>query len=160
MDGNDVIQAMQVRLKEQYPQDEVYTDRLPKDFVRPSFTLELQKNDMTDANRFLVKRMAVVLVTCYERVNAFYDSSREAMNRRQDQVLALFSQTLRVKGRTLLPTAQKGEGTPGYNEVTVTFAWVDSRPGLVDEDTAPESQSGIPHMADFGLRVGTEFLEK
>lgn len=156
MDGNDIMQAMKARLKERYPKEEVYVDRLPKDFTRPSFTLELQKNDMVDANLFLVKRTAAILVTCYEKVNAFYDSSREGLNSRQDQVLALFSKPLPVGDRTLLPTTKKGEGTPGYNEVTVTFEWLDSRPDFVDEDTAPEQESGVPQMEDFALRVGTE----
>lgn len=156
MDGNDIMQAMKARLKERYPKEEVFTNRLPKDFARPSFTLELQKNDMADANLFLVKRVAVVLVTCYETVNAFYDSDRDSLNCRQDQVLALFSKPLKVGDRTLLPVAQKGEGTPGYNEVTVTFEWLDGRPGFVDEDVAPEEESGVPVMEDFGLRVGTE----
>lgn len=156
MDGNDIMQAMKTRLKEKYPKDEVYVDRLPKDFTRPSFTLELQKNDMVNANLFLVKRTAAILVTCYETVNAFYDSSRDSLNCRQDQVMVMFSKPLPVGDRTLLPTAQKGEGTPSYNEVTVTFEWLDSRPDFVDEDTAPEKESGVPLMEDFGLRVGTE----
>ena len=156
MDCNDIMRAMEARLKEKYPGEKVYWDRLPKDFVRPSFALELTKNETADANLYLVKRTAVVLVTMWVEVNAFYDSSREALNNRQDQVLALFSKPLKLGDRTLLPTAQKGEGTPEYSEVSATFQWTDQRPGFVDEDTAPESESGVPLMEDYTLQVGTQ----
>lgn len=156
MDCNDIMRAMEARLKEKYPEDKVYWDRLPKEFSRPSFTLELQKNETADANLFLVRRTAVVLVTIWVEVNAFYDSSREELNDRQDQVLALFSKPLKVGDRTLLPMVQKGEGTPELSEAAVTFQWMDDRPGFVDEDTAPESESGVPLMEDFALQVGTQ----
>ena len=93
----------------------------------------------------------MVLITLYEAVNAYYDSSREGLNARQDQVLALFSKPLKVGDRTLLPTAQKGEGTPEYSEVSVSFQWMDGRPCFVDEDTAPESESGVPRMEHFEI---------
>lgn len=156
MGCNDIMRAMEARIQEKYPGEKVYWDKLPKEFTRPCFTLELTKNEMADANLFLVKRTAVVLVTIWEEVNAFYDSSREGLNTRQDQVLALFSKPLKVGDRTLLPTAQKGEGTPDYSTAAVTFAWVDGRPGFIDEDTAPESESGVPLMEDFALQVGTD----
>ena len=151
MDCSDIMRAMEARIQEKYPGEAVYWDRLPKEFTRPCFTLELQKNDQADANIFLIQRTAVVLVTLYEVINAFYDSSRESLNTRQDQVLALFSKPLKAGDRTLLPTAQKGEGTPEYSEVAVTFRWLDGRPSFVDEDTAPESESGIPRMENFEI---------
>ncbi len=155
MDCNDIMRAMEARLKEKYPGEEVYWNQLPREFTRPCFTLELTKNETADANRFLVRRTAVVLVTIYEAANAFYDSSREGLNDRQDQVLALLSMPLAAEDRTLLPTTQKGEGTPGYSEVSATFQWMDGRPGLVDGDTASESESGVPRMEHFEINNTT-----
>lgn len=149
------MRSMEARIRETFQGTEVYADRLPKDFQRPSFSLELIENGMSDVNQFLVKRTVVVLITIFEEVNAFYDSSRENLNARQDQVLALFSKPLQADGRTLLPSAQKGEGTPAYNEVAVQFEWMDSRPGYVDKDTAPESESGVPLMEHYTMLVGT-----
>lgn len=149
------MKSMETRLREAFQGTEVYVDRLPKDFQRPSFTLELKENDLSDVNQFLVKRTAVVLITIFEEVDAFYDSSREKLNARQNQILALFSKPLQAAGRTLLPSAQKGEGTPDCNEAAVRFEWVDGRPGFVDEDTAAESESGVPLMRNYTMSVGT-----
>ena len=58
--------------------------------------------------------------------------------------------------RTLvIETAAEAPG-PGEAYVRFSSRWVESRPGYVDEDTAPESESGVPLMEDYTLLVGTQ----
>ena len=153
MDGNDVLHAMEERIQEKYPGEPVYWDQLPKDFVRPSFTLELQKTETADVNIALVQRTVEVLITCYVEIDAYGDSSQEALNQRQGRMMDLFSSPLQVGDRWITASVEKGVGAPDQSEVTVTFRWMDGRAGYVDEDTAAESESGVPLMMDFEIKM-------
>ena len=153
MDNNDILKAMEARIQQAYPGEAVYWDRLPKDFTRPSFSLELQKVETRDVNIGLVEKTAQVLVTCFVQADAYGDSSREALNQRQDKVAAIFSAYLPVKDRVLTSNAVKGTGEPEFSDVAVTFRWTDVRPGYVDEDTAPESVSGVPAAEHYQFQV-------
>ena len=45
---NTLMNAVEAALKRLYPGEPVYYDELPKDFRRPSFTLECQKAEPSD----------------------------------------------------------------------------------------------------------------
>ena len=89
---NTLMNAVEAALKRLYPGEPVYYDELPKDFRRPSFTLECQKAEQSDVNIGLVRRSVTLLVTCYVEADAYHDSSRKALNQRQDTVMGLFAQ--------------------------------------------------------------------
>ena len=61
---------------------------------------------------------------------------------------------LKVGDRTV--AVQAAAEAPGPGEAYVRFSaqWVDSRPGYVDENTAPESGGGVPRMENYTLKVG------
>ena len=94
----------------------------------------------------LVQRTATVLVTGFVPVDPYYDSSREALNSRQDTVMDLFAcGRLPVGDRYPTVTADKGKGSPDFFEVQVTISWIDSRP----EVWGPPAQA--PMMARYEL---------
>ena len=126
----------------------IYYDQLPKDFKRPSFALELQKDSFEDLNIALVRKTVTVLVTGFVETNAYYDSSREELNHRQERVLELFSApSMQVEDRYPTVTANKGKGAPDFFEVEVTFSWSDTRPGYHDPDNMTDLESGaVPKM--------------
>ena len=116
---------------------------------------KILENTYRNVNIGLVRHSVTVLVTCFVSVDAYSDSSREALNSRQSGILAIFGRgVLQVGDRTPSVAAAKGTGTPDFAEVTAVFSWTDTRPGYVDEDTAPESESGVPLMEHYTLRVG------
>ncbi|MBE5056227.1 hypothetical protein INF37_09480 [Pseudoflavonifractor sp. DSM 107456] len=134
-----------------FPGEPIFVDRLPKDFQRPSFALELQKEAFADLNIALVQKTVTVLVTGFVAVNAYYDSSREELNRRQDRLMELFAgPSIRVDDRHPTVTANKGTGAPDFCEVQVTFSWSDTRPGYHDPDdmTDPVSAS-VPKIENY-----------
>ena len=91
--------------------------------------LELQKAESVALNLSLVQRTATVLVTGFVPVDPYCDSSREALNSRQDTVMDLFAcGRLPVGDRYPTVTADKGKGSPDFFEVQVTISWIDSRP--------------------------------
>ena len=111
---NTLMNAVEAALKRLYPGEPVYYDELPKDFRRPSFTLECQKAEQSDVNIGLVRRSVTLLVTCYVEADAYHDSSRKALNQRQDTVMGLFAQGFfQVEDRALTVQANRGLGLSG-----------------------------------------------
>ena len=147
MDIGALMDAAEAAIRTQYPDDPIYRDELPKDFQRPSFTLECQKDDLADAAIGLVRRTVTLLVTCYVAVDAYHDSSRKALNQRQDTVMGLFAQGFfQVEDRALTVQANRGLGNPDFAEVSAVFQWMDARPGYQDPEAAD-----TPKMEHFAI---------
>lgn len=151
------MEAVEKELDRLYPGEPVYWDHLPKDFKRPCFTLECPRTAGTDLNAALVQREADILVTCMVQTDAYGDSSRKELTRRQSTVMDLFAQGfLRVGDRAVKVSGEKGEQDPALATVTGLFSWVDGRPGYVDSEVpydpdgpgAPEGAK-IPRMENF-----------
>lgn len=138
MESSTVMSRVKAMLEETF-REPVYVDRIPKDFQRPSFAVELQKTEYQDMNLMLVRKTATILITCFVEVDAYYDSSREELNRRQDTVMGLFARGfLDVGDRHPAAMAARGQGNPDFSEVTLTVTWSDDRPGYTaPEETAP-----------------------
>lgn len=159
MDSSDVMNFVENILKNKF-QNEVFTDVLPKDFVRPSFALELQKDDFVDRNIGLVQKTVTILITGFVEVNAYYDSSRKELNRRQTAVMEIFAGPgLKIGDRHPTVSANKGTGSPDFFEVQVVFSWSDVRPGYHDPDDMNDPVSAaVPKMEDFELNNGFSAL--
>ena len=122
---NTLMNAVEAALKRLYPGEPVYYDELPKDFRRPSFTLECQKAEQSDVNIGLVRRSVTLLVT----------------------VMGLFAQGFfQVEDRALTVQANRGLGNPDFAEVSAVFQWVDARPGYQDPEAAD-----TPQMEHFAI---------
>lgn len=144
MNSSDVLRLVKETLEQTF-QEPVYVDQLPKDFARPSFAVELAKTECADLNFFLVRKTATVLITGFVAVDAYHDSSRDALNLRQDQLMHLFAGgRLRVGGIYPAVTANKGTGNPDFLEVQLEFSWNDERPG------SPEPEA--PTMEHYTLK--------
>lgn len=155
MDSSDVMNFVKGILKDEF-QNEVFTDVLPKDFERPSFALELQKDEFRDLNIGLVQKTAAVLITGFVEVNAYYDSSREELNQRQNTVMEIFAgPSMKVGDRYPTVSANKGTGVPDFFEVQLVFSWSDVRPGYHDPDDMNDPVSAaVPKMEDFEFNNG------
>lgn len=159
----DLMEAVEAEFNRVYPGEPVYWDFLPKDFKRPCFTLECPRTAGTDVNAGLVQREADILVTCLAKADAYGDSSRKELTRRQGAVLDLFAQGfLRVADRAVKVKGEKGEQAPDMAAVTALFSWMDERSGYADTEApydpagpdapdAPDTNPGakIPRMERF-----------
>ena len=149
---NDILQAIEQRIQARYPGEPIYRDSLPKGFERPSFALECVKEELTDVNIGLVRRSATVSVLCFVDVDAYGDSSREALNQRKDGILAIFGRgVLTVGDRSITVSAQKGEGDPALAAVSAAFTWMDARPGYTDSEAQTPETGGAPLMEHFEI---------
>ena len=141
-----LMDAVKTAVQERWPGEPVYTNFLPKDFKRPSFALELQKDEWTDANFFLVQRSATLLLTGFVVTDAYGDSSREELNRRMETACALFARGwLPVEDRAVPVRTVRGLGAPDFFEATLVFSWMDGRPGA----GGPED----PQMEHYELNI-------
>lgn len=159
----DIMEAVEKALNILYPGEPVYWDYLPKDFKRPCFTLECPRTAGTDLNAALIQREADILVTCLAETDAYGDSSRKELARRQGAVMDLFARGfLRVKDRAVKAAGEKGEQAPTQAAVIALFSWAEERPGYVDPEVPydpynPDAPEGakIPRMERFEINQGS-----
>ena len=158
MNAEQLMAQVKEIISAAFPDEPIFVDRLPKDFQRPSFALELQKEAFADLNIALVQKTVTVLVTGFVEVNAYYDSSREELNRRQDRLMELFAgPSIRVDDRHPMVTANKGRGAPHFCEVRVTFSWSDARPSYHDPDDLTDPVSAaVPKIEDYEGNINNE----
>lgn len=149
-----LMDAVKARVQEHWPGEEVYTNYLPKDFKRPSFALELQKEETADVNIALVRRTVTLLLTGYVETDDYGDSAREALNQRMEAACGLFARGyLPVEDRAIQVQTNRGTGAPDFIEVTLIFSWMDGRPALTDPDVPP---SDVPLMEHYELNISTK----
>lgn len=140
MTAQTVMDTVKASVQESWPGEKVYTNYLPKDFKRPSFALELQKDEWTDANIVLVKRTVTLLLTGFVEKDAYGDSAREILNQRMEIACGLFSQGwLSVDDRAVSVRMVRGTGAPDFFEVTLMFTWMDARPNATDDQVDRKS---------------------
>ena len=144
-----LMDGVKAAVQGRWPGEEVYTNYLPKDFKRPAFALELQKDEWTDANLLLVRRTVTLLLTGYVETDAYGDSGREALNQRMEAACGLFARGfLPVEDRALSVRTVRGAGAPDFFETTLIFTWMDGRPA----GTGPDDPSvEVPLMAHYEL---------
>lgn len=146
MTVQNLMEAVAARVKGCWPGEEVYTKYLPKDFKRPSFALELQKDEWTDVNIALVHRTVTLLLTGFVATDAYGDSDRDVLNQRMETACSLFAcGVLPVDDRAIRVQTIRGTGAPDFFEVTLIFSWIDVRPDAI----APDA----PRMEHFELNM-------
>ena len=154
MTYEDLMEAIADRISELWPERMLYRDFCPSDFKRPSGFLYVVKAGYTDANAGLVRWDFSAELTLYAATDAYTVESTEALRAEQNKVLRQFGGPAVSVGDRHIMVGVSAEA-PGPGEAYVGFraSWFDARPGYVDEDTAAESESGVPLMMDFEIKM-------
>ena len=100
MDLLDLVNAINTRLVEKWPDRTVYIDVCPVDFARPSFWLTVEQYTQTDANRYLVKREVRLKLTIYDEKDEHYESSWKRLFQVAADATNLLTPPLKAAGRT------------------------------------------------------------
>ena len=66
MTKTEILDAINLLLVSKWPDRTVYVDVCPLDFNRPSFWLTVEKYDLTDGNRFLIRHDLQIRLTLYD----------------------------------------------------------------------------------------------
>ena len=137
-----------------WPDRMLYRDFCPTDFQRPSGFLYVTRAGWTDANLGLVRWEYEAELALYAATDSWTVESTEALRAAQLAVLTRFSGPgIQVGDRSVILLAEAEAPGPGVAYVRFTASWLDSRPGYVDQDTAPEEESGVPRMEQFEFHV-------
>lgn len=141
MKVTDILDAINARLVEKWPDWTVYVDVCPVDFARPSFWLAVEKNDWTDANRFLIRHDLQLRLTIYDELDEHYEASWYRLAREADEVMELLTPVLQVGGRHLKLTLKSLPRDPDRAYVQINTSWMDKWPDATGGDTAPVADS-------------------
>lgn len=141
MTKTEILDAINLLLVEKWPNRTVYVDVCPVDFDRPSFWLAVEKHDLTDANRFLIKHDLKLRLTIYDELDKHYEASWYRLSQETDIVTDLLCRALKVGERHLNLQLKVLPRDPDRAYVQINTSWMDSRPGQDAGPSAPVADS-------------------
>ena len=144
----DIMDALAELIRDKFPGEEVYMDRAPVDFKRPSTLVELGqcKTDIHMGTQ-AVELRPVVLITTFVVVDEYHNSHLRELNRRQMVLTGLLLPGyLRVQDRAPKVAGLELEGGWDYATAKATFSYTLSR---ADFETIPQA----PVMEDLHTRM-------
>ena len=103
MTKTEILDAINLLLVSKWPDRTVYVDVCPLDFNRPSFWLTVEKYDLTDGNRFLIRHDLQICLTLYDELDEHYDASWYRLSQETDAVTELLIRGWMVGHRHLKP---------------------------------------------------------
>lgn len=131
----DILDAINLRLLELWPERTVYVEACPVDFDRPSTWLQVQSHDQVDAGRFLLRHTAVILLTLFDEQDDHYEANWQRLSRETDEVMHLLTPPLPVGDRHISLTMKRLPRDPDHAQVQLTAVWMDTMPGTGGDDT-------------------------
>jgi hypothetical protein len=127
----DIVEAINARLVEAFPEDMVYENLLPKDFSRPSTLIELASVQGTQTSRWTIEVKASFSLTSYVEVGGHYESDTKELRVRQNRVMGLFANGyLQVGDRCLEVQVVSGGMDFTESYVDLEFQYFDDRPDI------------------------------
>lgn len=150
MTKTDILDAINLRLLEKWPDRTVYVDVCPVDFQRPSFWLAVEKHDISDANCFLIRNDLQLRLTLYDELDEHYEASWYRLAKETDDAVELLGQVLQVGKRHIKLTLKTLPRDPDRAYIQMSVSWMDNRPGIAETgETAPVADS-------YSLRIRGE----
>ena len=138
-DQNRDPDAINLLLVSKWPDRTVYVDVCPLDFNRPSFWLTVEKYDLTDGNRFLIRHDLQIRLTLYDELDEHYDASRYRLSQETDAVTEAAHSGL--------------DGRPPASEAAFEGAAPGPRPGVCANQSVPDGQ---PPRLDTGASTAAD----
>lgn len=137
MKTTDILNAINDRLLERWPDRTVYVDVCPVDFDRPSFWLTVEKSGQTDANRLFVRRELQIRLTIYDQMDEHYEASWFRLVGDADDALTLLTPPLTMGDRRLKLDLKALPRDPDRAYIQIGAVWMDDRAGMEQPDTPP-----------------------
>lgn len=146
MTKTEILDAINLLLVGRWPKRTVYVDVCPVDFERPSFWLAVEKHDLTDANRFLIRHDLQLRLTLFDELDDHYEASWYRLSQETDIVTDLLCRVLEVGERHLKLQLKVLPRDPDRAYVQINTSWMDNRPGM-------DTGASVPSAEDYSLRV-------
>lgn len=146
MTKTEILDAINLLLVEKWPKRTVYVDVCPVDFDRPSFWLKVEKHDLTDANRYLIRHDLQLRLTLFDELDDHYEASWYRLSQETDIVTDLLCRVLKVGERHLKLQLKVMPRDPDRAYVQINTSWMDNRPGM-------DTGESVPAATDYSLQV-------
>ena len=146
MTKTEILDAINLLLVGRWPKRTVYVDVCPVDFERPSFWLAVEKHDLTDANRFLIRHDLQLRLTLFDELDDHYEASWYRLSQETDIVTDLLCRVLEVGERHLKLQLKVLPRDPDRAYVQINTSWMDNRPGM-------DTGASVPAADDYSMRV-------
>ena len=134
MNSTEILDAVNARLLEKWPERRTYINVCPVNYERPSFWLEVTRDDRTPVTQRMTKRNVQIRLTLHDEADEHYVSA----------CLKLMMQVLHVGARRLLPQLQSMPRDIDRAAILLNFEFMES-----NEETAPE----IPAADSYQISV-------
>ena len=131
----DILDAVNLRLLELWPERTVYVEACPVDFDRPSCWLQVQSHDQADAGRFLLRHTAVILLTLFDELDDHYEAHWQRLSRETDEAMCLLTPPIEVGDRRIRLGLKRLPREPDRAMLQLTATWMDTMPGTGGSDT-------------------------
>ena len=141
MTKTEILDAINLLLVSKWPDRTVYVDVCPLDFNRLSFWLTVEKYDLTDGNRFLIRHDLQIRLTLYDELDEHYDASWYRLSQETDAVTELLIRGWMVGHRHLKPLLKVLPRDPDRAYVQINLSWMDNRPGLDTGASTPAADA-------------------
>ena len=147
MTKTDILDAINRLLVERWPTRTVYVDVCPVDFERPSFWLAVEKHDLNDAARDLVRHDLTLRLTLYDRVDKAYEASWYRLSKETDTVVGLLLPPLAVGDRRVHLKLKELPREADRAFLRMETSWLDYR---------EEEKASSPVATNYSIRVDAE----
>lgn len=147
----DIVDAINARLTEKWPARTVYLDVCPVDFDRPSFWLQVTKDDRSDANRYTDRRAVQIALTAYDEKNEHYESSWQRLSGVVDECLTLLGGVLKVGDRRFKPTLKSLPREPDRAVILIDFSFM--TPKSADGQTGERAKTLCTSLTVNGKKI-------
>ncbi len=128
----DIVDAINARLTEKWPARTVYLDVCPVDFDRPSFWLQVTKDDRSDANRYTDRRAVQISGVV-------------------DECLTLLGGVLKVGDRRFKPTLKSLPREPDRAVILIDFSFM--TPKSADGQTGETAKTLCTSLTVNGKKI-------
>lgn len=146
MTKTQILDAINLLLVQKWPDRTVYVDVCPLDFDRPSFWLSVERHDLADANRFLIRNDLQLRLTLYDKLDEHYEASWYRLSQETDEAVLLLCRPLEVENRHLHPKLKVLPRDPDRAYVQINVSWMDERPGV-------DAGVSVPVADSYTLRI-------
>lgn len=137
---DDILTAINCLLVKTYPSFTVYIQSCPKDFLRPSFLLEIIKSSQVDLCRTSIEKTVYFKITCFTGADQYYRSNPEELASMQECILQFFSQGyITVGERAIKVKEYTGTMEADKSFIELQLEYVDNRTD--EEDQTPIAAS-------------------
>ena len=101
----------------------------------------VEKYDLTDGNRFLIRHDLQIRLTLYDELDEHYDASWYRLSQETDAVTELLIRGWMVGHRHLKPLLKVLPRDPDRAYVQINLSWMDNRPGLDTGASTPAADA-------------------